>query len=383
MTPPKTQTSTTEMWIPKETDLYLYTLSRGHGVPLVFCNGLGVAAESFWPAICSPLAPYVRMIHWDYRGHGRSSLPSSEQPISFQLCVEDLFAVLDHYQLDQAIIVGHSMGVQLALEAFRQQPQRVLGLISILGTFQYPFDTFLRSKYAARVFDVVSTKALRHPKPLGEVWTTIFQTWLTEPIARFFNIVHPKHFPTDEFRMYIDHMRKMSPRVFFQLARSLQEHSADDILSLVNVPTLIFSGEKDFFTPPENAHYMAHRIPNAELQHIKDGSHAAMVEHPDLFWLRILHFLQKHFKGEVPQAPSQAQTSTTSIPLEQSSIAVQVTPTQRRTPPQPSPESKTTKTQCSRPKSASSRPKSSSSRPKSASSRPKSNSSLHPPVVEK
>ena len=307
-------TQATESWIHITQDTRLYSVSRGDGLPLVFCNGLGVAADSFWPAICLPLASYVRTINWDYRGHGRSDLPAEISAMSLATCVEDLIAVMDHYELQQAVVVGHSMGVQVGLECIRRYPERVRGFIPMLGTFQHPFNTFMRFRRSPDVFQRIANWVFDHPEVTSEFWPKLFQTWLADPFARVVGIVNRRYFPTSEIEMYLAHLRKISPLLFFTLARSMQEHSADDLLENIHVPTLIFAGEKDLFTPPEVSQEMSRRIPNAALQWVQDGSHAAMVEHPDLFWLRILHFLQKHFPTEVRSPASvHAALSRTSL----------------------------------------------------------------------
>jgi len=304
-------TQTTESWVINAQGVRLYSISRGNGLPLLFCNGLGVAAESFWPAICRPLGAYVRTINWDYQGHGRSESPHPDTAMTLGVCVDDLMRVMDHYGLAQAVLVGHSMGVQIGLECLRRYPDRVQGFIPMLGTFQRPFDTFMRFRYASDIFERVSSWIFEHPEMTAEVWPKLFQTWIADPFARVAGIVNRRYFPASEIEMYLGHLRKMSPLVFFSLARSLQEHSADDLLESITVPTLIFAGEKDLFTPPEVSQEMHARIPNAELQWVQDGSHAAMVEHPDLFWLRMLHFLQKHFSDQV-HSPAQVHASQSS-----------------------------------------------------------------------
>ncbi|MCB9644751.1 MAG: alpha/beta hydrolase [Myxococcales bacterium] len=318
-------TQTTESWITNAQGVRLFTVSRGEGLPLLFCNGLGVSADSFWPAICRPLSAHVRTINWDYQGHGRSENPLPETQMSLRICVDDLIQVMDHYGLEKAVLVGHSMGVQIGLECLRYYPERVQGFIPMLGTFQRPFDTFMRFKYASDVFEKVSSWIFDHPDTTAEVWPKLFQTWLADPVARVAGIVNRRYFPSSEIEMYLGHLRKMSPLIFFELARSLQEHSADDMLESVEIPTLIFAGEKDLFTPPEVSKEMHARIPSAELQWVQDGSHAAMVEHPDLFWLRMLHFLQKHFPEQVlspaqvlanQSSPTLQNTSESDLPLD-------------------------------------------------------------------
>jgi pimeloyl-ACP methyl ester carboxylesterase len=54
------------------------------------------------------------------------------------------------------------------------------------------------------------------------------------------------------------------------------------------------AGERDLFTPLQRSREMASRIPRAELLVLREGSHAAMVEQPELLALTMEKFLRAH-----------------------------------------------------------------------------------------
>lgn len=70
-------------------------------------------------------------------------------------------------------------------------------------------------------------------------------------------------------------------------------HSAEDVLEKVKVPTLVIAGERDIFTPLWLSEEMADRIPGAQLLIIPQGSHAALVEQPQLLCLAVEKFLRE------------------------------------------------------------------------------------------
>jgi pimeloyl-ACP methyl ester carboxylesterase len=70
------------------------------------------------------------------------------------------------------------------------------------------------------------------------------------------------------------------------------------------VPTLVVAGERDLFTPRHLSLEMAQRIRGAELLEIPRGSHAALIEQPELVNLRLEKFLRERVE------PYAAETGT-------------------------------------------------------------------------
>jgi len=96
------------------------------------------------------------------------------------------------------------------------------------------------------------------------------------------------------------------------MLRAAQAHDASDMLPTIRVPTLVIAGERDVFTPRHLSVQMAGRIPNAEMLEIPRGSHAALVEQPELINLRIEKFIRAHWPSVVnglQSAPSSARAA--------------------------------------------------------------------------
>jgi pimeloyl-ACP methyl ester carboxylesterase len=81
--------------------------------------------------------------------------------------------------------------------------------------------------------------------------------------------------------------------MFLKMLRAAGEHSAEDTLADVSVPTLVVAGEKDTFTPAFLAQSMAKAIPGAELLVVAKGSHVAPIEQPELVNATIERFLRE------------------------------------------------------------------------------------------
>src|SRR4051812_5886632 len=90
----------------------------GEGPPIVLANGLGGTFRAFGPLVTPFLARH-RFLSWDYRGLYRSSVPATDAGYAIDRQAQDLWAILDAEGIDQAVLVGWSMGVQVSLEAYR------------------------------------------------------------------------------------------------------------------------------------------------------------------------------------------------------------------------------------------------------------------------
>lgn len=104
----------------------------GDTTPVVMLHGLINGSLATWySAFAAPLAQQRRVLLYDLRGHGSSSLPADGFDLETQ--ADDLTAVLTHYDADRRPIdvVGHSMGALIALHFALRAPQRVRRLVLV------------------------------------------------------------------------------------------------------------------------------------------------------------------------------------------------------------------------------------------------------------
>jgi pimeloyl-ACP methyl ester carboxylesterase len=107
----------------------------GEGVPIVLLHGL--TATRRYVVMGSRLLERSghRVVSYDARGHGRSSPALVSDAYTYELLADDLQAVLDDLEIDQAAIAGASMGAQTALRFALDHPDRVLALGLITPAF--------------------------------------------------------------------------------------------------------------------------------------------------------------------------------------------------------------------------------------------------------
>jgi pimeloyl-ACP methyl ester carboxylesterase len=70
-----------------------------------------------------------RVVTLDLLGHGRSDRPPNRWEYSMPMFGEQVIALLDHLDLDQAVIAGTSLGANVALEAAALAPERIRGMV--------------------------------------------------------------------------------------------------------------------------------------------------------------------------------------------------------------------------------------------------------------
>jgi aminoacrylate hydrolase len=93
-------------------DSEIYYEAHGHGRPMVFLSETACDGE-VWKIFQVPeFSKDHRVIIHDYRGTGRSSKPSIDY--TTQMFAQDVIALMDHLEADDAIVVGHSMGGRVA-----------------------------------------------------------------------------------------------------------------------------------------------------------------------------------------------------------------------------------------------------------------------------
>ena len=272
----------------------LYVSDVGEGPAIVCCNGVGVSTF-FWSYLQDAFREGHRVILWDYRGHGRSSLPPDPEhaDLSIERFSKDLEHVLRTLHIDQPVLVGHSMGCQVILQYSADHPGEVAGLVPMLGTFAKPLDTLLDSPLSKPIFDVVHKLALGAGRG-GRRWfrPLVGAPWAVD-LAKRTGLVDRHYADRKDLEMYLGHLNRMDPRVLWSTVAQIAEHDLTDRLAEIDVPTLVIAAENDLFTPMHRSREMVRRLPEAELFVLAEGSHAALVEHPEAINHRIARFLQE------------------------------------------------------------------------------------------
>ncbi len=273
------------------TRLFIGTRGDGDAVPVVLNDGIG--CDGFvWRYLQPHLSKTRQVLHWHYRGHGRSGPPLDRSRFTVSGLAEDLLRVLDTESVEQAVLMGHSMGTQVTLEFYRRAPERVAAMVFLCGSYGRVTHTFHGTDILSQILPRIREGARRHQGLARAIWGRV-PTSLAYRMARLSGEVDAVTIREEDFRRYWEHIAVMDPDVFLELLESAGEHTAEDLLEHIEAPCLVVAAEKDTFTPPELARTMAAAITGAEFFVIRGGSHAAPVEQPITVQLRIDKFLRE------------------------------------------------------------------------------------------
>ncbi|MBT9557452.1 MAG: alpha/beta hydrolase [Myxococcales bacterium] len=278
----------------------------------------GVGCDGFiWRYLAPALATRTRVVHPHYRGHGESSWAGGEtggryrrhaaDGYGIDVLADDSLAVMDELGIDRAVLIGHSMGVQVALEMATRAPERVTGIVLVCGSYGRPLDTVYDSAMLGKVLPAARIMAEQFPEVLSGVMKRLLPTELGWWMARLLE-VDGRLVTRDDMLAYLGHMAAIDPRIFLETLDAAGEHTAEAALPGLTMPSLVLGGERDGFTPYWVSEVMARRLGNAELQLLRGGTHTASLEHRELVERLVTDFLDRRCPGVLEARPDTDDT---------------------------------------------------------------------------
>jgi len=248
-----------------ETDIVTANVkTEGDGPPVVLIHGFGAALD-WWDEIAPALARTHRVIRLDLIGHGGTEAPGSGYAIERQAAL--VATVLDELDIARAVVVGHSMGGEVATAFTEANPGRVERLVLI--------DTPPAAEHS---FGLGTQLAFRRLIGQG-LWRVRTDGMLRQALAQGF----APGFPIPD--KFIADLRQLTYTAFhdaheesvaYVTTRSMPERLA--VLES-QPPILVIFGTRDALIPVRSAQRFAD-VPGAQLVMIDDVGHSPMVEAP-------------------------------------------------------------------------------------------------------
>jgi len=266
---------------------------RANASPVLFCYGLLCGEYHFryqWEA----LAAHHRVLMLDYRGHHISDHPETLSSLNFKTIAHDLREFLTHQNIRRPVsLVGHSMGVNVALEFYEYFADRVKSLVFIAGAPAFPASSravlkrFIRSHATMKLMDGL------FPKLVSKFWSLQSMAPGAEAFAGLIGGFNPTLSKPDDIKRCVRAISGFSPSVFIQLLGEYLKHDRTKTLEKIQVPSLIISGERDRMVPDTLQKEMHQRIAQSEYLSIPDGSHCPQIDRPDDINAVLLKFLSQ------------------------------------------------------------------------------------------
>lgn len=160
-------------------------LHQGKGDAVLLCHGFPDTAET-WRFQTEALASAgYHAIALDMRGFGGSYAPMEPNLYSAQHIVNDLIAILDHFGIDMAVLVGHDWGADHAQRAMLMYPDRFKALVSLSipyaprGIMSY-WDLLRKNGFGDKyyAFDLMESVSDEEFMPIGKTFKNILY-WLS------------------------------------------------------------------------------------------------------------------------------------------------------------------------------------------------------------
>jgi pimeloyl-ACP methyl ester carboxylesterase len=264
---------------------------RGSGPGLVLLDGIGCDGWA-WTHIQPHLALRNRVVHCHYRGHGRSGRVLDLESATIDTLTDDLVRVLDATGLSRTVVVAHSMGTQVALELYRRSPERVRAMVLVCGSSGRITHTFHGNDLLHRILPVLIDKVRKYEKIARALWGRLPPA-LSYRVAGWLREVDGTSLKPEDFKLYVEHLSDIELDLYLTMLRLAGEHSAEDVLAEIRVPTLVIAAERDTFTPRDIVKALADAIPGSVYRELAGASHAAPSEQPQQINDYIDEFLAK------------------------------------------------------------------------------------------
>ncbi|OBI40152.1 hydrolase [Mycobacterium kyorinense] len=275
-------------FIVAERGVELAVQRSGEGPAVLLVGGLGMPAITW--EICGLPRSLVdagfQVIVYNARGMSPSSAPAA--PYSVADLADDAAAILDHFQVRQAVVVGYSMGCYTAQMLLRGRPELVSALVLFAGLQPSP------------VGAMVGEMELGLIERYGEV---------PREVLVFEQLLTTLHSPMLQDPATVQGWQQVlsagydsgwaGPEGFKgQLTASQQwitaGEPAPEHLRAIDVPTLVLAFEHDLFFPPALCEATARLIPAAEFAQIDGAGHGGIFTGPGDSVDRITKFCCAH-----------------------------------------------------------------------------------------
>jgi 3-oxoadipate enol-lactonase len=233
---------------------------EGQGDPVVFLHGFPLR-RTIWTAQVTALSDRARCIVPDLRGFGESA---AVPPYSMDQYADDVAELLDHLQVERAVVCGLSMGGYVAFALWRRHAHRVRGL-GLMGT-RAGADAGAGAQRRRELLDVAAERGSggiadqMMPGMLGK--TT------RERNPSLGDSIHA--------------MLEAAPveGSVGALHAMLGRPDSTATLGTITVPTVIVVGDEDVLTPVAESEAMHAGIRGSRLEVITGAGHLANVERP-------------------------------------------------------------------------------------------------------
>ncbi|HZF89920.1 alpha/beta fold hydrolase [Streptomyces sp.] len=263
--------------IPVREGVELYYESRGEGPDITLLNTFFLPVPA-WRVFTEDLEQDFRLLSYDLCNHGHSSRVEKEP--TWDEHAEDLVALLDALEIESTYLVGLSTSTVFAREMARKHPDRVKGLV-----------------LAGPVF---GPRGMRRQRQVQRAWLRALET---QGLDGFYELVYPMVFSAEMneaigvpgflgFRESFTALASVEEMTNGLTAASKDQHKPE-MLSGIEAPTLIVTGDDDFLIGPTGTRELAESFPNGSYEIIPKAGHIPFIDDPQGFQAMVRKFINE------------------------------------------------------------------------------------------
>lgn len=262
-------------------ELLYETQGDGNEVVIVVHGGPGLPHEYYHPMM-SNLSRYAKVVYFDRRAD-MSSQRDGHQPVSVAEMADDLDALRQALGLHRVTLLGHSFGVNIALNYALRYPDNTKRLILVSGAATVENPTEAEKRLVGKLSQVEMIRyrnegGTNNANPCERVrrrYGVLYPHYFFRPV--------PYEFDRGIYTVYFDSLAKK-----LALANNKQELDMSRKLAMIKAPVLVIAGRHDLVTPVSQAYELAKGLPQSRLVVLEHSGHFPIFEENYLFteWTR-------------------------------------------------------------------------------------------------
>ncbi len=302
---------------PDGTLLHVELYGPPDGLPMVLTHGCG-GDGSEWHYIKKTFADRYRLIIWDLPGMGKSSWADNHD-FSMEKMAGDMNAVLELAEGRPAVLVGHSTGGMIVLTFCRLFPDRlrthVAGLVLAHTTPTNPALTLSPTWLMPYLQKIVLEPFAYFAIVASPIMSLLFKFGYLSGVAHWW--IHLEMFAGTESRGQLDfatwYVFKAPISAIARTNLAMFRYDATNVLSTIQTPTLVVTGDRDITTVPDASRRMAAEVQNGELVVLEPARHLGIIERHEEFRDSLERFLDGIVANAAIDRQISLELSTTSV----------------------------------------------------------------------
>ncbi len=251
------------------------------------CNQFNIAK------VVAALGAEYRIVTFDYRGQGLA-YRERYNTVSVDAVLDDIDALHAHIGSPRVLLVGYSMGCQLAVEWNYRDNSRVTGMVLLLGIYGRIFDTFMNLNIFAPMLNFTHRAFPLLKSFLQTTWRTAHSLPYALRVALGRGaLLNPERVSETELRPFLDQLAELDFEYILHMSHAIHHHTNEGQFERIIAPCLIVSGESDLFALPSHSERVHQAVPASWYFSIPSGTHNAILEHADDISGWVFEFLRE------------------------------------------------------------------------------------------